>query len=72
MKEKYKKISNRMKFLEKLGAKMCIKRSSLQGYFTENGTIPTEHKERFEKAIDLQLLADEEIRQIEVKVFEEI
>lgn len=72
MKDKYKKIDNKMAFLKALGKKIGIEVQTLQIYLSVNGTIPEKHKEIFTKAIDLQLEADEKIRQIEVCVFEEL
>jgi len=72
MKEKYKKLDKKTAFLKSVAIRLGVELATLKGYFTENGTIPAKHKERIEKAIELQLLADEKIRQIEVDVFEKI
>ena len=72
MKEKYKKLDQKMAFLLMLSLKLEIKVTSLQGYFTENGTIPPKHQELINRAIDLQLEADEKIREIENVVFEQL
>jgi len=72
MKEKYKQLEKKMAFLKAVAIRLNVEVQTLQGYFSENGNIPLKHKERIEKAIELQLKADEKIRQIEVQVFEEI
>ena len=72
MKEKYKKLDQKMAFLLMLSLKLEIKVTTLQGYFTENGTIPPKHQELINRAIDLQLEADEKIREIENVVFEQL
>ena len=72
MKEKYKKITHKMAFLDMLSIKLKLKPETLKGYFVENATIPEKHLETINKAIDLQLKADERIKAIEVSVFDEL
>ena len=72
MKEKYKKITHKMAFLEMLSIKLELKPETLKGYFVESAVIPGKHLETISKAIDLQLKADEKIKVIEVSVFEQL
>lgn len=72
MKEKYKKITHKMAFLEMLSVKLELKPETLKGYFVESAVIPEKHLLKINKAIDLQLKADEKIKAIEVSVFEQL
>ena len=71
MLEKYNKLMYPKEFRIKLGMKLGIEPMTIRNYF-ETNRIPTKHKAFIEKALDLQLVLDEKIRQINVDSFEEL